>query len=51
MHVRQAAERYLNQVPGGALVVELASGEGRNVAYLAAVSAGAGRALAGGGHG
>ncbi|KAG2453077.1 hypothetical protein HYH02_002409 [Chlamydomonas schloesseri] len=32
----QAAERYLNQVPGGALVVELASGEGRNVAYLAA---------------
>ncbi|KAG2437420.1 hypothetical protein HXX76_006072 [Chlamydomonas incerta] len=36
VHVRQAAERYLNQVPGGALVVELASGEGRNVAYLAA---------------
>ncbi|GFR46600.1 hypothetical protein Agub_g8203, partial [Astrephomene gubernaculifera] len=34
VHVRQAAERYLNASP--CHVVELACGEGRNVAYLAA---------------
>ncbi|GIL69863.1 hypothetical protein Vretimale_10103 [Volvox reticuliferus] len=34
VHVRQAAERYLNASP--CHVVELACGEGRNVAYLVA---------------
>jgi hypothetical protein len=36
VHVRQSAERYLNTSP--CHVLELSCGEGRNVAYLVAVS-------------